>query len=106
MPPDAFPDAAARAALASLRREADVRYAEVRFVDERTEKLRVRDGRPEQVATAKSRDAGIHVLGASTWDFACTADLTDAGIGRATKEALAVARASSRVAARVVPFPP
>jgi TldD protein len=106
MRPHPFPDAAARAALASLQREPDVRYAEVRFVEERTEKLKVRDGRPEQVATGESLGAGIRVLGARTWGFACTADLTEGGIVRAAKEALAVARASSRVAPGVVPFPP
>jgi TldD protein len=106
VPPQPFPDAAARAALASLKREADVRYAEVRFVDERTEKLKVRDGRPEQVARGESLGAGIRVLGARTWGFACTSDLTEAGIARAAKEALAVARASSRAAPGVVPFPP
>jgi TldD protein len=89
-----------------LKREADVRYAEVRFVDERTEKLKVRDGRPEQVAIGESRGAGIRVLGARTWGFACTAVLTFEGIERAAKEALAVARASSRAAPRVAPFPP
>jgi TldD protein len=106
MPSDAFPDAAAHAALAALQRHADVRYAEVRFVHERTEKLRVRDGRPEQVASGESRGAGIRVLGARTWGFACTAELTEAGIARAAMEALAVARASSRATQGVVPFPP
>src|SRR5277367_213169 len=106
MSSDAFPDAAAHAALAALRRHADVRYAEVRFVHERTEKLRVRDGRPEQVASGESRGAGIRVLGARTWGFACTAELTEAGLARAANEALAVARASSRASRGVVPFPP
>ena len=40
MPP---PDAALSAALALLAREEEVRYAEVRFVDERTERLSVRE---------------------------------------------------------------
>ena len=39
-------DAALRVALDALRRAGDVRYAEVRFVDETQERLRVRDGRP------------------------------------------------------------
>jgi TldD protein len=91
--------------LASLQREADVRYAEVRFVDERTEKLRVRDGRPEQVATGASLGAGIRVLAAKTWGFACTPNLTEAGLARAAREALGVARASSRVTAKTAVFP-
>jgi TldD protein len=99
------PDAAARAALAALTREPEVRYAEVRFIDERTERLRVRDGRPEQVTTGGSTGVGIRVLGAHTWGFSCTADLTEAGIVRAAREALGVAKASSRVGGRAVVFP-
>ena len=41
------PDAALAAAIAWLRRQPDVRYAEVRFVESGGERLRVRDGRPE-----------------------------------------------------------
>jgi TldD protein len=105
-PPHTFPDAGAKAVLSSLQREGDVRYAEVRFVDERTEKLRFRDGRPEQIASGSSLGAGIRVLGAGTWGFACTADLTEAGLARAAGEALGVARASSRIARKAVLFPP
>jgi TldD protein len=103
--PDA-PDAAARAVLARLGREADLRYAEVRLVDERTERLRVRDGRPEQVVTGASLGVGIRVLAAKTWGFACTADLSERGLERAAREALRVARASARVTTRPVVFPP
>ncbi len=102
MPP---PDAAARVALATLAREPEVRYAEVRFVDERTERLRVRDGRPEQATTGTSTGVGIRVLGARTWGFACTADLSEASIVRAARAALGVAKASSRIAPRRVAFP-
>jgi TldD protein len=100
-----FSDSAARAALRLLEREADVRYAEVRFVDERTEKLCFRDGRPEQIATGTQIGIGIRVLGAKTWGFACTVDMSEAGIARAAREALGVARASSRITQRLVVFP-
>jgi TldD protein len=106
MPFPGSPDSSARAALHFLEREADVRYAEVRFVDERTEKLCLRDGRPEQIGTAAAVGVGIRVLGAKTWGFACTADLTEGGIARAAREALGVARASSRVTPGIVLFPP
>jgi TldD protein len=99
-------DAAARSALHGLGREPDVRYAEVRFVDERTERICLRDGRPEQIATGTNVGVGIRVLGAKTWGFACTADTSEEGIVRAAREALGVARASSRVTPRVVVFPP
>jgi TldD protein len=98
-------DAALRAALDALRRKGDVRYAEVRFVDETQERLRVRDGRPEQVTTTTSRGVAVRVLGERTWGFACTPDLDEASIVAAAQRAHAVARASGAVAARAVRFP-
>jgi TldD protein len=97
---------AMRAALDELRRAGDVRYAEVRFVSETTEKLRVRDGRPEQVATLRTRGVAIRVLGDKAWGFACSPELDEAGVVGAARRALAVARASGRVAHAPVLFPP
>jgi TldD protein len=100
------PDAALRAALDELRRAGDVRYGEVHFADEVSEKLLVRDGRPEVVTSGASRGASVRVLGEKTWGFACTADLSEAGVVAAAREAILVARASSRVARSRVVFPP
>jgi TldD protein len=98
-------DAALRAGLAALRKLADVRYAELRFVDETSERLRVRDGRPEHVATSGSRGVGVRVLGARTWGFACTADTSESGIVNAAISAARIARASGAVTSRAVAFP-
>jgi TldD protein len=98
-------DAPLHAALAFLRAQPDVRYAEVRLVDDAGERLRVRDGRPEQVTTEASRGVGIRVL-TKTWGFACTPAAEDeASVVSAARRALAVARASSSVARSPVPFP-
>ncbi len=99
-------EALLRAPLALLKREPDVRYAEARYVDERAERLRVRDGRPEQVTTRGSRGVGIRVLGARTWGFACTAEMDEASLLEAARRALAVARASAAATTRDVLFPP
>ena len=56
------PDSALDSALAWLRKQPDVRYAEVRFVETEGDRLRVRDGRPEQVTAEWSRGAGIRGL--------------------------------------------
>jgi TldD protein len=101
MPPDPSLDAA----LALLRSQPDVRYAEARLVDDTTERLAVRDGRPEEVAVETSRGVGIRVLGAKTWGFACTADTSEAALVAAARRALRVARASSSVARFAVAFP-
>jgi TldD protein len=98
-------DAALAAALDALRKCPGVRYGEVRFVDDMSERLRVRDGRPELVTTATSRGVGIRVLGARTWGFACTTDLTERGLVTAAMDAARVARASDAVASRAVLFP-
>jgi TldD protein len=93
------------AALDWLRRQPDVRYAEVRFVDAGSEHLRVRDGRPEQVGTESSRGVGIRVLGTKTWGFACSADTSEGALVATAARALSIARASAAVARAPVPFP-
>jgi TldD protein len=102
-PPTAEPSLLA--ALAWLRKQPDVRYAEVRFVEAAGEHLRVRDGRPEQVATDASRGVGIRVLGAKAWGFACSADTGEGALVAAAGRALAIARASGLVAHTPVTFP-
>jgi TldD protein len=99
------PDAALRATLDWLRKQPAVRYAEVRFVDTRGERLRVRDGRPEQVTAEASRGVGVRVLGTKTWGFACSADTSEAGALAAGRRALAIAQASGAVARGPVAFP-
>ncbi|HEV3188885.1 MAG TPA: TldD/PmbA family protein [Polyangiaceae bacterium] len=98
-------DDALLAPLAWLRKQPDVRYAEVRLVDDSGEHLRVRDGRPEQVATEASRGVGIRVLGARAWGFACTADTGEGALVAAAQRALSVARASAVVAHAPPIFP-
>jgi TldD protein len=98
--------AALLAGVDDLRRSPDVRHGELRLVEERTLRLRVRDGRPEQVTSGTSRGVGVRVLGQKTWGFACTDDTSEAGIRKAVREAIAIAAASSRIANKVVPWAP
>ena len=86
--------------------ERDVRYAEIRFVADEMERLRVRDLRPEQVTRTASRGVAVRVLGDKTWGFACTATLDEESVVGAVERALAIARASSSLATRPVAFPP
>ncbi|HEY1957861.1 MAG TPA: TldD/PmbA family protein [Polyangiaceae bacterium] len=98
-------ESAMRAALERLERAPDVRYAEVRFVSEEKERLRVRDGRPEEASTATSRGVGIRVLGEKTWGFACTADLSEAALVSAAERAARIAKASGALTRAPVSFP-
>jgi TldD protein len=100
-----MPDASLHAALDWLRRQPDVRHAEVRFVENAGERLRVRDGRPEQVTAEASRGVGIRVLGGKTWGFACSADASEGALLAAAQRALGIARASAAVARAPVAFP-
>jgi TldD protein len=102
--PAAF-DAVLRAGLEHARRAPGVRYAEVRFVSEASERLRVRDMRPEQVARTATAGVGVRVLGERTWGFACTPDVDEASVARAVASAAAIARASGALSNRAVPFP-
>jgi TldD protein len=99
------PEPALAAAVAWLRKQPDVRYAEARFVETEGQRLRVRDGRPEQVTAEASRGAGIRVLGAKAWGFACSADTSEGAVVAAAARALAVARASAVAAHEPVAFP-
>jgi TldD protein len=102
-------DAALFEALDALRRDPRVRYAEVRFTDEISEEVKVRmtRGAPrfDTVSTNRSRGVGIRALGARTWGFACTPRLDAGSVREAALRAAAIADASSRFAARAVPFP-
>src|ERR1700735_4107343 len=98
-------DDALHAALAWLRKQPDVRYAEVRLVDDGGERLRVRDGRPEQVPADDSRRVRSRVLGSKTWGFACSADTSEGALVATAARALAIARASAVVAQRAGGFP-
>lgn len=97
-------EAALLATLERLKREPSIRYAEVRFVSEKSERLRVRDGRPEQASTGASRGVGIRVL-ARTWGFACTPELTAQALDVAATRAVRIAAASSMLAREPTPFP-
>jgi TldD protein len=97
--------AAMRAALDELRRQPDVRYAEVRYVDETAEKLLVRDGRPERVTSSGSSGLAVRVLAARAWGFACTAEVRESTAVDAARRALSIARASAAVAHAAIVFP-
>ncbi len=94
-----------RAALDVLRHDPSVRYAEVRFVENRSERLRVRDGRPEQASTGGTRGVGVRVLGEKTWGFACTPRVVEGDVVLAAKRAVRIAAASAALVPNAVVFP-
>jgi len=86
-------------------RHPEVRYAEVRWVRQRAERLRARDGRLDEMAQEESSGFGIRVLARGAWGFACTPTATSEALARAVDSAIAVALASAKVAITPVRFP-
>src|SRR6185503_4173472 len=98
--------ALAEAALDRARRDGDITYAEVRWVEERGERLRIRDGAPDGISEYSSSGFGIRVLAHGAWGFACTPLANESAVVRAVAEAAAIARASARASTTKVVFPP
>ncbi len=94
-----------RAVLARLKADDAVRYAEVRFVDETTERLKIRDLRVDRATSSSARGIAIRVLGEKTWGFSCSSDLSEGALMRAADRAVAIARASASAVPTAVPFP-
>jgi TldD protein len=102
---DAAPLDAMRAVLAKLKADKTVRYAEVRFVDDLTERLKIRDSRVDRATSSNARGVAIRVLGEKTWGFSCSSDLSEAALMRAADRAVAIARASGGAVVNAVVFP-
>ena len=76
-----------------LRRREGVTYAEARFVDDESERVRVRDGEVERASRQRSAGTGIRVLVRGAWGFACAAD--GENLGACAEAALDAARAAA-----------
>jgi len=90
---------------AAVRALANVRYADVRFVETTVERLLLRDGRPEMTMVQTSRGVGVRVLGDRAWGFACTPIVGEASIAEAAARALSIARASGALVKSPAKFP-
>lgn len=95
----------------SVARADGASYADARFVDTSREDLRVRGIVPrgpeaEAIERKTSRGFGVRVLYEGAWGFSCTPTLTLAAIVRAAREAVAIARATSRVVKKKVVLAP
>lgn len=105
MPADSPARELCATALGRAKKHADVSHVEIRWVRERGERLRVRDGAPEGISKNSAAGFSARLIARGAWGFACTQAATDADLARMVDEAVAVARASARLAARPVSFP-
>ncbi len=83
-------------------RQAGADYADARFVESHAESVAVRSGRVIAAGSSATSGIGIRVRADGAMGFAATSDLSRDAIARTAREAVAVARASSRVAGEAV----
>ncbi len=72
--------------------ESGASYADVRVIQTRDRHITTKSGKIGQIGAAESMGAGIRVISQGCWGFAATDDLTKAGIERAARLAVSIAR--------------
>jgi TldD protein len=70
-------------------------YCDVRIGRYLRQFVITREDKVENVVNTESVGAGIRVIANGTWGFAATSDLSNAGIAKAAKQAVAIAKANS-----------
>ncbi|MGZ6213975.1 MAG: TldD/PmbA family protein [Candidatus Limnocylindria bacterium] len=70
-------------------------YADIRIVERTTESLTVQNGTLAEASSNRSAGFGVRVLLDGAWGFSGSSQLERAEVERATREAVAIARASS-----------
>jgi TldD protein len=97
-------DLTARAVEAAL--QAGASYADARYVSQREEEVRVKNGAVEGLQASRSAGIGIRVLAEGAWGFAATSTLTPAALEAAARLAVRIARASAATRATPVRLSP
>ena len=72
-------------------------YADARIGRYLNQFVFTREDKVQNVVNTESFGVGIRVIANGTWGFASTNDVTDAGIKKATLQAVAIAKANSRI---------
>ncbi|MDX5419764.1 MAG: TldD/PmbA family protein [Hymenobacteraceae bacterium] len=81
-------------------------YADVRIGRYLQQYVFTREQQVQNIVNAESYGVGIRVLANGTWGFAATSDVTDKGIAKAAKEAVAIAKANSKLQKEPVKLAP
>ena len=92
-------------ALAAAK-EAGASYCDVRIGRYLNQFVVTREDKVQNVVNTESTGAGIRVLANGTWGFAATYDLRPDAVARAAKQAVAIAKANSRLQATPVELAP
>jgi TldD protein len=86
--------------------DAGADYADARVVEARHEQMSVANGRLDALEQSESAGVGIRVLVDGAWGFASVNDLAADEVARIAADAVAIGRASTRVADRRVELSP
>ena len=81
-------------------------YCDVRIGRYLRQFVITRETKVQNVVNTESIGAGIRVIANGTWGFAATSDLSNAGIAKAAKQAVAIAKANSTAQTQPVQLAP
>jgi len=72
-------------------------YADARIGRYLNQFVFTREAKVQNIVSTESFGIGVRVIANGTWGFASTNDVTDAGIKKATQQAVAIAKANSKI---------
>lgn len=72
-------------------------YADIRIGKYNNQYLYTREDKVQNIVNTESFGAGIRVIANGTWGFAATNDVSDEGIAKAAKQAVAIAKANAMI---------
>lgn len=81
-------------------------YCDVRIGRYLRQFVITRENKVENVVNTESTGAGIRVIAGGAWGFAASSSLTEDGIAAATRQAVAIAKANSRIQTEPVQLAP
>ena len=104
------PDAALKKRLADVAltaaKSAGATYADVRLQRTLNQGIFTREKQVQNIASTETFGVGVRVIANGTWGFAATNNVTDAGIAKAAQQAVAIAKANSKVQKEPVQLAP
>ena len=89
-----------------LMEQAGASYGDVRIRHDRTERLAVKNGRPEHIARGESAGLGVRVIVNGAWGFFGTHRLDEAALEEAVRQAVEIATASAAAQTEPVTLAP
>ncbi len=81
-------------------------YADIRIGRYLNQFLITREKKVQNIVNTESYGVGIRVIANGTWGFAATSDVTKDGIAKATEQAVAIAKANSKIQEEPVKLAP